>query len=134
MFAELIDLNNEKFGNDHTRFVSMDIANDPLPKGDLCLVRQVLQHLSNSDIERILDKLSAFRYVLITDGQAPIVPERRRNLNKPTGNHTRTGLFGNGLWLELPPFLLHAKVVLDYTVTDTIRGDELMRTLLVVNP
>lgn len=63
----LIDRNKKNFEADKLEFHCLDIAKDKLPKGDCALVRQVLQHLSNAEIKRIVPKLSNYRYVIVTE-------------------------------------------------------------------
>ena len=43
----LINYNQQRYGNQRTHFQYLDIVRDRLPVGDVCFVRQVLQHLSN---------------------------------------------------------------------------------------
>jgi 2-polyprenyl-3-methyl-5-hydroxy-6-metoxy-1,4-benzoquinol methylase len=87
-------------------FVCQNIIDEDLPKGDICFVRQVLQHLSNQQIQQILAKISkSYRYVFITEHQPTdetgVVP----NLDKPHGGDIR--LFdGSGVYLGKPPFVL----------------------------
>lgn len=64
---DLINRNQELFQGDNRSFLCKDLAADELPKGDCALVRQVLQHLSNDEIQKILTKLSAYRYVILTE-------------------------------------------------------------------
>src|SRR5262249_8800590 len=45
---ELIEHNTKLYATDQICFRQLDIVADPLPKGDVYLVRQVLQHLSNA--------------------------------------------------------------------------------------
>jgi hypothetical protein len=45
----------------------LDIAEDELPVGDCAIVRQVLQHLSNVEIEKIVRNLQSFKYVILTE-------------------------------------------------------------------
>jgi SAM-dependent methyltransferase len=63
----LIRHNKEKFKEDNLEFHCLDIATDDLPSGDCALLRQVLQHLSNAEIQRILNKLTDFKYVILTE-------------------------------------------------------------------
>ncbi len=63
----LIENNKANFKASNITFHSMDIAIDELPDGDCALVRQVLQHLSNQEVQQILEKLSRYRYVIITE-------------------------------------------------------------------
>jgi hypothetical protein len=63
----LIDRNKEKFKEDHLEFHCLDIAVDDLPSGDCALLRQVLQHLSNTEIQSIVSKLTDFKYIIVTE-------------------------------------------------------------------
>jgi len=65
--AELIDYNKETFKAKKLEFNCLDIAVDNLPSGDCAILRQVLQHLSNREVQRIVDKLTDFKYVIITE-------------------------------------------------------------------
>ena len=65
--SDLIAHNKKEFIADHLEFHCLDIAVDDLPSGDCVLLRQVLQHLSNAEVQNILNKLSNFRYVIITE-------------------------------------------------------------------
>jgi len=97
----LVARNTAAFGSERIRFLCRDITKDPLPSGDLCIVRQVLQHLSNAQISRVLDQLSAFRYVVVAEHH----PARlfKPNLDKDTGADTRID-FDSGVYLEHLPF------------------------------
>jgi len=63
----LIKHNKEKFKEENLEFHCLDIAVDDLPSGDCALLRQVLQHLSNGEIQRIVNKLTDFKYVILTE-------------------------------------------------------------------
>ncbi|QNM84197.1 class I SAM-dependent methyltransferase [Polaribacter pectinis] len=63
----LILQNKEKFTVENLEFHCLDIAKDNLPKGDCAIVRQVLQHLSNVEVENIVHKLSNFKYIILTE-------------------------------------------------------------------
>lgn len=64
---DLIARNKKKFQNPNLKFQCLDIATDDLPSGDCALVRQVLQHLSNAEVQRIVSKLVGFKYVIVTE-------------------------------------------------------------------
>lgn len=64
---ELIDHNKSNFKAKNLFFSSLDIAKDDLPPADCALIRQVLQHLSNAEVQNILNKLQAYKYVIITE-------------------------------------------------------------------
>lgn len=64
---DLICRNKIKFKNDDVEFHCLDIAKDELPKADCAIIRQVLQHLSNTEIKAITKKLSNYKYVILTE-------------------------------------------------------------------
>ncbi len=63
----LMEYNQTKFQASNLTFHCLDVAVDELPACDCALVRQVLQHLSNQEVHQILEKLSRYRYVIITE-------------------------------------------------------------------
>jgi len=97
----LVARNEAAFGSDRVRFLCRDIIVDPLPDADLCIVRQVFQHLSNDQIARVLRRLTGFRYAIVAEHH----PARlfKPNLDKDTGADTRID-FDSGVYLEHPPF------------------------------
>ena len=64
---ELIQYNQETFNESKLTFQCLDIAQDDLPSADCALVRQVLQHLSNVEIQSIVTKLRNYQYVILTE-------------------------------------------------------------------
>ena len=90
----LIAANQEKFGNENTHFVQLDIISQKLPDADLWLCRDCLFHLSYDDIFSVIDNFlnSNIRYLLTSTH-----PDCDRNIDIPTG-HFRL------LNLALPPF------------------------------
>ena len=104
--AELISRNKAKFTNDKLEFLSLDIAAYELPSGDCAIVRQVLQHLSNAEIQRILPKLTGFRYVIVTEH----IPEGnfKANVDIISGQGIRLKK-KSGVDLLAPPFNLKVK-------------------------
>ncbi|WP_370397995.1 methyltransferase domain-containing protein [Tenacibaculum dicentrarchi] len=64
---ELITYNTEKFKNTNLTFQTLDIAKDTLPTADCIILRQVLQHLSNDEVQKVLTKLADFKYVILTE-------------------------------------------------------------------
>jgi len=65
--TDLIAHNKEKFKEENLEFHCLDIAEDELPSGDCAILRHVLQHLSNAEIQSIVNKLTDFKYVIITE-------------------------------------------------------------------
>jgi len=64
---ELIERNRETFTGDNYEFLFLDIASDELPSGDCVILRQVLQHLSNREVQRVVNKLADYKYVILTE-------------------------------------------------------------------
>lgn len=63
----LIDFNKSTYKNPNLEFCCLDIAKDDLPVADCVIVRQVLQHLSNTEVESIVKKLQNYKYVILTE-------------------------------------------------------------------
>ena len=123
--ADVVRYNREHFQNAYIEFQCANIIEDELPDGDLCLIRQVLQHLSNQQISRVVDACSRYRYVLITEG-VYAGPRVRPNLDKPAGWDTRIHE-QSGVFLDLPPFNLPVQTVLE--IPDSRTG--VLRTVLL---
>ncbi|QJP35771.1 class I SAM-dependent methyltransferase [Nonlabens sp. Ci31] len=65
--SNVIAHNKKMFQKENLKFYCLDLAVDRLPAADCALLRQVLQHLSNSEIQSILDQLRAYKYVMLTE-------------------------------------------------------------------
>ncbi|WP_407556079.1 class I SAM-dependent methyltransferase [Winogradskyella sp. 4-2091] len=63
----LIERNKKLFKADHLEFHCLDIVEDELPKADCIILRQVLQHLSNDEIQNVVEKLQNYKYVILTE-------------------------------------------------------------------
>lgn len=102
---ELIARNRQQFKNEKLTFDCLDIVADELPKGDCVLIRQVLQHLSNEHIKKVVLKLRQFKYAIITEHlpKKEFVP----NLDKTTGVNIRLSR-SSGVVLHAPPFSINA--------------------------
>ena len=83
----LILHNRKEFKADNLEFRALDIATDVLPSGDVAILRQVLQHLSNAEIKSVVEKLTAFKYIILTEH----IPEEDFEPNKDiiSGHGTR---------------------------------------------
>ena len=55
------------FVRDNLTFRAIDAVTDPLPPGDLVIVRQVFQHLRNDQIQAILRKFGRYRTWIISE-------------------------------------------------------------------
>ncbi|WP_405200695.1 class I SAM-dependent methyltransferase [Christiangramia sp. LLG6405-1] len=97
----LINYNKTNFKFDHLEFQCLNIAKDKLPEGDVVILRQVLQHLSNSEVRSVLNKIKAFKYLILTEHQ----PESNFIPNKDIISGQGIRLKKNsGLEITKPPF------------------------------
>ena len=64
---DLISELNKRYNNDNAEFLNLDAALDDLPDGDVILIKEVLQHLTNSDIQKIALKLNKYKYTIVTE-------------------------------------------------------------------
>ena len=63
----LIERNKTLHKANNLEFHCLDIAMNELPKADCVILRQVLQHLSNKEIKGIVEKLSKYKYIILTE-------------------------------------------------------------------
>ena len=105
---DLISRNREMYNDLDVDFRIVDISEDDLPGGDVVIIRQVLQHLSNDAIMRVVKKLGQFRY-LVQTGFVPsgdFVP----NVDQPTGAYSRLARgITSGIVLPAHPFNLQVE-------------------------
>jgi SAM-dependent methyltransferase len=127
--------NTARFANERIEFRNLDMVTDPLPEGgDLCIVRQVFQHLSNGDIATVLRKARKYPLLVVTDEQ--VVGDRSGDNIDITPYHGTRRLFGQGLKLEAGPFFERVQVLLkdsggsDYPVSGS---GTYLRTVLIRN-
>ena len=64
---KLIIRNKTLFKEDNLEFCCLDITKDKIPSGDCIILRQVLQHLSNTEIQDIIKKIAAYKYIILTE-------------------------------------------------------------------
>jgi len=115
----LIIHNKEKFKEDNLEFQCLDIAVDNLPSGDCAILRQVLQHLSNAEIQQILNKLTAFKYVILTEHVPVGEFTPNKNIISGQGNRMKKQ---SGINLLAPPFnfkVKEEKLVLSVILEDS---------------
>lgn len=104
--TELIDFNRQIFTQDNLEFFCLDISSDTLPSADCIILRQVLQHLSNDEISNILNKLTEYSCVILTEH----IPEGQFQANKDiiAGQGTRLKL-QSGVDILASPFQFTVK-------------------------
>ncbi len=125
---DLVSHNQAKYGSAFVEFRCGDAIKDELPDGDLCLVRQVLQHLSNAQITAVMRRCSKYRYILVTE-DIYTGPGTRPNLDKPAGWDTRT-YAKSGVFLDQAPFSLSVHTELEVPNPPNM----VLRTSLIENP
>jgi len=106
----LIENHQREYAGRNTKFVHLDMVAGELPDGDVCCIREVLQHLSNEQIKKILPKLKKYKIVYITEHLPFDNPKLFKNKDKPTGDDIR--LFENsGVYVCDSPFNLSVNKV-----------------------
>jgi len=118
---------NETHKNETTEFRCINIVEDELPDGDLCLIRQVFQHLSNAEITKVLQNAEKFKYLIITEHYPSPQKEFVPNLDIPHGPSVRVQ-FDSAVVLDKPPFeLKNVRLMLDVEAEEGTR----IKTFLV---
>ena len=84
------------------KFHCLNAIEDVLPEGDIIVIRQVLQHLSNDQILKVVDKCYKFDKWVVTD-HLPSNSDFMPNLDISAGSGIRV-LFNSGVVLSEPPF------------------------------
>jgi hypothetical protein len=103
----LIQRNKDKFAGMQVDFRCIDVIDDDLPDGDIVFLRQVLQHLNNAQILKVVHKLYRYRFLVLTE-HVPTNLAFPPNRDKATGGRIRLPQ-GSGVVLTEPPFLLAVK-------------------------
>lgn len=101
----LIKRNTTLFKAENLEFKCLDISNDKLPKADCIILRQVLQHLSNAEIKRIVEKLSNYKYVILTEHLPLEAFEPNKDIISGQGNRVK---HNSGVDILETPFYLQA--------------------------
>lgn len=118
---DLINHLNKTFGSETIEFRCLNIVEDKLPDGDLCLIRQVLQHLSNTEIKQILENCKKYKYLIITEQYPNPNIELVPNLDIPHGPDVRMH-FNSAVVLDKPPFnLTNLELLIETEVDDDAR-------------
>lgn len=79
----IVNKSREKFGTDKITFVHLDAVTEELPKGDLVIIKDVLQHLPTHSAQGIIEKLDAYKYVIM---QNDIFPDQEGNKDIKSGD------------------------------------------------
>ncbi len=123
----LVERNRKVYADLPVEFRHLDMVASDLPRGDVAILREVLQHLNNAGVKAVAEKLPAFRYVIVTE-QLP-KGDFTPNIDKPTGYDVRMN-HRSGVDLCAAPFSLkpaEAKVLFEFDMGSTIARTTLYR-------
>lgn len=123
---ELIEHHRATFARTGVAFECSDITRDRLPAADLCLIRQVFQHLSNAQILAALDNIKHYSCALISEHV--LRKPRSFNIDKAHGPHIRTS-YGSGVYLDYPPFC--CPITKEWEIP--VDNESVIRTVLIQN-
>lgn len=101
----LVERNRARYAGSRITFEHRNIIESELPTGDVCLVRQVFQHLSNREIAAVLPKLGGYRYCYVTEHHPSPGRLSKANIDKPHGSDIRV-IRRSGVFLDEPPFCI----------------------------
>jgi 2-polyprenyl-3-methyl-5-hydroxy-6-metoxy-1,4-benzoquinol methylase len=100
----VIESNSTSYSASNIKFISRDITTYEVPKADLIICKDVLQHLCNKDVVNILVKIiTSSKFSLITND---FNPDNTENKDIDNGNY-------RCLDLTLSPFYLDVVTVLE---------------------
>ena len=100
----VIESNSTSYSSSNIKFISRDITTYEIPKADLIICKDVLQHLCNKDVVNILVKIiTSSKFSLITND---FKPENTENKDIDNGDY-------RCLDLTLSPFYLDVVTILE---------------------
>jgi SAM-dependent methyltransferase len=131
---DLIMRNKDTYENTNILFKCLDIINDELPYADLCLIRQVLQHLSNSQIMAVLKNIKKYKYIIITEHYPSPFVQVIPNKDKPHGSDTRI-IDNSAVYLDQSPFNIQGlSLLLEVDAIVNLRKEgEKIKSFLIEN-
>lgn len=127
----LIERNNKSFGAKNIKFLCINAVEESLPSAELCLIRQVLQHLSNDNIKIILEKCKQYKYVIVSEhipADSTVIP----NLDMNSNWDIRL-IQNSGVYVDKPPFGYKASVLLEVDPSHEGFSNSYIRTSLIEN-
>lgn len=128
--SKIIGINIEKYSDLGVEFKCLNLSRDELPRADVALIRQVLQHLSNQEIHDFVKKINEskpYRYIILTE-HLPVDNNFLPNIDKATGPGIRLDN-NSGVVLNAHPFNMEyiKKIVL---LDIPCGGESLIRTVV----
>ena len=101
----LIERNQREFGGPRVSFRCLDVVEEDPPDADVCTIRQVLQHLSNAEISRVVARLEKYPVVVVTEHYPEDDRSAVPNWDIPHGTDIRL-YWNSAVYLDRPPFAL----------------------------
>ena len=107
---ELIEYNKKKYSNSKVSFLNLDITKDNLPEANIVLIREVFQHLSNKNINKVLEniKKNNYKHIILTE-VLPLNNNFIVNKDFLDGPHTRMSFLESGIDITKNPFNFNYK-------------------------
>jgi SAM-dependent methyltransferase len=68
----VVDKNQKQFEKDNIKFIHGNFISMPLPKADLLICKDVLQHLSIDNVHQAIKKFKDYKYVIIVNDVDPV--------------------------------------------------------------
>jgi SAM-dependent methyltransferase len=125
LVESLIARNRVKFPG--VDFRVLDATRDEWPSADVVVIRQVLQHLSNANISRILAQIgSHYKYLILTE-HVPLIDSFTPNVDLPDSAGIRVA-YGSGIVITKPPF--NFQVAAEFLTCAVQEGRGVIRTML----
>ena len=118
----LVEYNKKIYRDEKLNFQCLDFIEQEIPNGDCVILRQVLQHLDNKAILKILKKITNFKYLILTEH----IPkgEFKSNIDKPIGPTVRLHINNSGVDIESSPFNFSYIEKKEISVEDVELGGE----------
>lgn len=118
VFDDIVAYNKSEYSSERVNFYKHDLTKSRFQsKYEACetliLIRQVLQHLSNKQINAMIKNISGFPYVIITEHQLHKI--KKPNKKIVPGHHNRTE-YGSSVVLDKSPFNLDTKLLVSVPV------------------
>ncbi len=130
----VIDYNNKHYASENIEFIRKDISLDVLPEGDLCLVREVFQHLSNVQILAALEQMRAYKWCLVTNRHSGLENPSTPNVDRVQGAEGRTAL-ASALLSDRPPFNRPSvELLFDIPAPTRALPESTIKTYLITHP
>jgi len=123
--AFIINQNINTSNLSNVKFIKLNACTESIPTADLVTIRQVLQHLTNAEIEQILQNVEASgaRVCVVAEHLPPENALDAPNKNIPSHSAQTRNIISSGVMINMPPFSRKASVQWAYELPDT--GDRL---------